>query len=188
MILSLLSYTILALVVAGLGLYVGGAFNQMVRSTREIDRAFGNIDVTLKQRHVELPRLVEICRGYMAHEKGVLEQVTRLRTDYDRAQKTDAKVKTQNRLEQAVNKTLAVAEAYPELKANDLFRHIEHRLTSLENEIADRREFFNTAVTNYNIYIESFPALLLARLFGFGRRAVLELGVGSEPPPATLSS
>jgi LemA protein len=186
-ILSLLSYTILALVVVGLGLYIGGAFNQMVRSAREIDRAFSNIDVMLKQRHDELPRLVEICRGYMSHEKSVFEQITRLRSEFDKAKDVDSKVTTQNRLEQAVTRTRALAEAYPELMSNEHFRHVENRLTTLENQIADRREFFNASVTTYNTFIESFPALLLARTMGFRHRPVLELGVGSKPDLAPLT-
>ena len=190
MVLSLVFYTTLVLVVAGIALYIGGAFNQMVQCGREADRAFANVEVVLKQRHDEIPRLVELCRAYMTHEKSTLETIVRLRTDFTRADKVDAKVETTNSLERQVSRVFGLAEAFPELKANELFRGLQNRLTALEDTTADRRELFNAAVTAYNTFIETFPAMFVARFFGFGRRALLELpasSLSSKPPNLSLN-
>lgn len=186
MILTLISYAAAALVVVGFGLYVVGTYNQMVQSAREVDRAFGNIEVSLKQRHDEIPRLVEICRGYMTHEKSVLENIVRARSRFQQSEDVDTKVETENTLSHDLSRVLALAEDYPDLKANELFRRLESRLTDLENEIADRRELFNASVTAYNIFIQRFPANVLARVFEFRSRPLLELATGGDVPPSTF--
>lgn len=190
MVLSLVFYTTLALVVAGIALYIGGAFNQMVECAREADRAFANVEVVLKQRHDEIPRLVELCRAYMEHEKSTLESIVRLRSDFTRADKVESKVETSNNLERQVSRIFGLAEAYPELKANELFRDLQNRLTALEDSIADRRELFNASVTAYNIFIETYPAMLVARVFGFRPGSLLvlpESDVSSESPSISLN-
>ena len=176
MVLALAFYTIGLLVVVGAGLYVVGAYNQVVFFAREADRAFANVDVSLEQRHDEIPRLVETCRAYMAHEKDVLEHVTLLRTQIQAATDVDSKVVGENALAGLLSRLFVLAEDYPELKANELFLGLQRRLTESENEIADRRESFNASVTAYNTLIESFPALLLAPLFRWRVRATLSLG------------
>lgn len=177
MVLTLALYTIGALVVVGAGLYVVGAYNQVVSFAREADRAFANVDVSLKQRHDEIPGLVETCRGYMAHEKSVLETVVSLRAQLQQAGDVDTKVVAENALTELLTRVFALVEDYPELKANEFFLNLHRRLTEIENEIADRREMFNAAVTAYNILIERFPALVLARIFGWRPRPTLSLGV-----------
>lgn len=177
MVLTLALYTAAALVVAGAGLYVAGAHNQVVSATREADRAFANVDVSLKQRHDEIPALVETCRGYMAHEKNVLESVTSLRLQIQGAGDVDTKVVAENALTELLSRVFVLAESYPELKANELFLNVHERLTAIENKIADRRELFNASVTAYNTLIESFPAWMLARLFGWRARPMLSLGI-----------
>jgi LemA protein len=166
--------------VVGAGLYLAGAYNQMVSSTREADRAFANVEVSLKQRHDELPGLIEVCRGYMAHEKQVLERVIQLRSRFAVAASVDQKVLAENDLGRDLSLLVARAEAYPELKANELFQKIGDRLTAVEQEIADRRELFNAAVTAFNTYIESFPTLLLAPVFQHRPRPLLELDVSRD--------
>ena len=177
MVLTLALYTAGALVAVGVGLYMVGAYNQVVFSTQEADRAFANVDVSLKQRHDEIPRLVEICRGYMAHEKNVLETVASLRTQLQGAHDVDSKVVAENALTELLSRVFVLAENYPELKANELFLSLHTRLTDIENKIADRRELFNASVMGYNTLIESFPALMLARIFGWRARPMLSLGV-----------
>jgi LemA protein len=186
-VLSLVFYTTLVLVVVGIALYVGGAFNQMVQCGREADRAFANVEVILKQRHDEIPRLVELCRAHMEHEKITLEEVVRLRTDFTRSGSVDSKVETANHLERQVSRIFGLAEAYPELKANELFRDLRNRLTTLENTIADRRELFNAAVTAYNTFIETFPAVLVARVFSFSHRTLLGFPASEVTGPPDIS-
>ena len=123
-------------------------YNRLVTLKHNVGMAWSNIDVLLKQRHDELPKLVETCKQYMRYERDTLEAVMRARQ--------------------------AVAEAYPELRANDNFRHLETRITGLENAIADRREFYNDSVNLNNIRIEQFPDVLIARLFAFGPFRLLE--------------
>jgi LemA protein len=169
--------TIAVLVVVGAALYVVGAYNQVVFFAREADRAFANIDVSLQQRHDEIPRLVDTCRAYMAHENSVLDRVATLRTQIQEATDVEGKVVGENALAQLLARVFVLAEGYPELKANELFLRLQSRLTESENEIADRRELFNASVTAYNTLIESFPALVLAGLFRWRVRSTLSLGV-----------
>ena len=177
MVLTLALYTAAALVAVGVGLYVVGAYNQVVSSTQEADRAFANVEVSLKQRHDEIPRLVETCHGYMAHEKNVLEAVTSLRLQIQGAGDVDTKVVAENALGELLSRVFVLAEDYPELKANELFLSLQKRLTDSENKIADRRELFNASVTAYNTLIEGFPALMIARIFRWRSRPTLSLGI-----------
>lgn len=187
MVLSLILYATIALVVVGAGLYLAGAYNQMVSSTREADRAFANVEVSLKQRHDEIPPLVDICRGYMTHEKQTLERLVQLRQRFATAASVDEKVLTENALGRDLSLLAARAESYPELKANELFHQIGHRITKLEDEIADRRELFNAAVTAFNTYVQSFPAVLFAPALGHRARPLLDLAVSDSAEPIRFS-
>jgi LemA protein len=162
---------------AGAGLYLAGAYNQTIAVRLEIERAFANVDVSLKQRHDEIPRLVEICRGYAAYESTTLERLVELRRAFDRAESLEARVESANAVGRDLGRLVAVSEAYPDLKANDQFTRLATRLTSTENEIADRRELFNAAVTAHNNWIQAFPMTLLARLLSFRPAPHLDLGV-----------
>ena len=187
MVLSLTLYATIGLTVVGVGLYLAGAYNQMVTSTREADRAFANVEVSLKQRHDELPPLVEVCRGYMTHERQTLERLVQIRSRFAAAGSVDEKVVVENELGRDLSRLVARAEAYPELKANQLFLQIGNRLTELEGEIADRRELFNAAVTAFNTYVESFPALLFGSVFGHHARPLLDLDVSDKSDSITFS-
>jgi LemA protein len=159
----------------------------MVTCTREADRAFANVEVSLKQRHDELPPLVDVCRGYMNHERQTFERIVQLRTRFAEAGSVDEKVVAENALGRDLSRLVARAEAHPELKANELFLRIGNRLTELEEEIADRRELFNAAVTAFNTYVESFPALLFASVFGHHARPLLDLDVSDQADRITFS-
>lgn len=158
-------------------LYVIVIYNRLVSLKHNVGMSWSNIDVLLKQRHDELPKLVETCKQYMRYERDTLEAVMRARQAVaDAQQRGDlaglGSAETQMRL--GLGQLFAVAEAYPELRANDNFRHLETRITGLENAIADRREFYNDSVNLNNVRIEQFPDVLIARLFAFGPFRLLE--------------
>lgn len=152
-------------------------YNNLVRLKHNVSKAWANIDVLLKQRHDELPKLVETCRQYMGYEQDTLERVMRARSAVsDARQRGDvgALGQAESQLRLGLGNLFAVAEAYPELKADESYRHLQARITALENAIADRREFYNESVNVNNIRIEQVPDVFVARLFGFGPRELLE--------------
>ena len=153
--------------------YAVGIYNTLVRLSNNIDKAWSNIDVILKQRHDELPKLVQVCNSYMTHERETLERVTNARSAYGRSTSVDDKAKAENQLTTALGRLFAVAEQYPDLKANQDFLNVQQRISALENTIADRREFYNDSVNLYNIRIEQIPALWVAQQMGFGARPLL---------------
>jgi len=164
-------------VVLGLGLYVVATYNGLVKLKHDVSRAWSNIDVLMKQRHDELPKLVETCKQYMQYEKDVLERVTKARASVAEARMAGdvgalGAAETQMRI--GLGNLFAVAENYPELKANETFQHLQQRISTLESQISDRREFYNDSVNANNIRVEQFPDLIVARLFGFGLRELLE--------------
>jgi len=175
---SLSSVLILGLILAGL-VYGVIIYNGLVGLKHGVAKAWANIDVLLKQRHDELPKLVETCKQYMAYEQATLEQVMRARAAVAQAREQGdiAQVgAAETELRLGLGQLFAVAEAYPDLKANQTFQHLQGRITDLENSIADRREFYNESVNNNNVRIEQFPDLLIARLFQFTAAELLEFG------------
>lgn len=162
----------------GLIAYLVGTYNTFVRLSNQIDKAWSNIDVLLKQRHDELPKLVDVCNSYMTHERETLEAVTKARAAYDRSMTPDEKARAENRLTGALGTLFAVAEQYPDLKANQEFLHVQQRISLLESSIADRREFYNDAVTLYNIGIEQIPANIIAHQTQYRSRPLLEIPQG----------
>ncbi len=164
-------------VLAAVILYAIVLYNNLVRLKHNVDKAWSNIDVLLKQRHDELPKLVETCKQYMQYEQDTLDKVMQARTAVSQArEKGDVAslgpAETQLRL--GLGNLFAVAEAYPDLKANETFQHLQGRISGLENAIADRREFYNESVNVNNVRIEQFPDVLIARHFGFGPKDLLE--------------
>jgi LemA protein len=139
-------------------------FNNFIRLKNEIERALANIDVLLKQRSDEIPNLIETVKGYMKHEKTLFEDITKARTSIMTAKTLSSKASASNVITDAIKSIFAVAENYPKLQANENFLKLQNRITSLENEIADRREFYNESVTIYNIKRESVPDVLLAKM------------------------
>lgn len=142
-------------------------FNNLVRLRHNVSRAWSNIDVALEQRHDELPKLVEVCRQYMGYEQETLQRVVRARgTVADASRRHDMRAlgAAETELRSGLGALFAVAEDYPDLKANDGFHHLSERISHLEETIADRRELYNDSVNLNNIRIEQFPDALLARL------------------------
>ena len=153
--------------------YVVGIYNMLVRLANNIDKAWSNIDVILKQRHDELPKLVQVCNSYMTHERETLESVTKARSAYGAGLNINDKAQAENQIVGALGKLFAVAEQYPDLKANQEFLAIQQRISALESTIADRREFYNDSVNLFNIAIEQIPALWVAQEIGYTARPLL---------------
>lgn len=164
-------------IIAVVLVYAVVVFNHLVTLKHNVKKAWSNIDVLLKQRHEELPKLVETCRQYMQFEQQTLEKVMQARAAVSQAQAQGdigalGMAETEMRL--GLGNLFAVAEAYPDLKANESFQHLQQRISGLENTIADRREFYNESVNINNIQIEQFPDLIIAGLFRFKAYELLE--------------
>jgi LemA protein len=166
---------VMASLVVGVIIYAISLYNQLVHLLNNIDKAWSNIDVILKQRHDEVPKLVEVCNSYMQHERETLEAVTRARVSYARSSTVEDKAKAENRLVGALGTLFAVAEQYPDLKADREFLTVQQRISAIESSIADRREFYNDSVNVYNIRIGQIPGVLFARLLGYHGRPLLEI-------------
>jgi len=179
---TLTSVVVIVLLIL-LAAYAVLLYNALVRLKHGVSKAWSNIDVMLKQRHDELPKLVETCKQYMQHERGTLEAVISARQAVSNAQaKGDmgALGKAETGLRAGLGQLFALAENYPELKANESFQHLQQRITGLENGIADRRELYNEAVNLNNVRIEQFPDVLVARAFAFKAAALLEFSEGEK--------
>lgn len=170
---SILFFGAIAVVV----LYVILIYNGLVTLKHGVAKAWANIDVLLKQRHDELPKLVEVCKQYRQFEQNTLQRVIEARTQVQsarEAQDIGALGAAEGALRRGLGQLFAVAEAYPELQANDNFMQLQQRITSLENGIADRRELYNDAVNINNVRVEQFPDALIARAFSFEGKPLLE--------------
>ena len=169
-----------------LAIYVVSIYNHLVRIKHNVSKAWSNIDVLLKQRHDEIPKLVETCKQYMKFEQDTLEKVMQARSRVSNAQQAQdipALGIAEGALRMGLGQLFAVAEDYPELRANENFQHLQSRISGLENSIADRREFYNESVNINNIGIEQFPDVIVARLFGFGPRELLEFEASEIADP-----
>ena len=169
---------ITVLLIYGITLY-----NHLVNVKHAVAKAWANIDVLLKQRHDELPKLVEVCKQYKQFEQSTLQKVIEARAQVQAArerQDIPALGQAEGMLRMGLGNIFAVAEAYPELKANENFMQLQTRITSLENGIADRRELYNESVNINNVQIEVFPASIIARLFNFGEKPLLEFSVAEK--------
>jgi LemA protein len=158
---------IILLVVLGAGLWVMGAYNRLVNLKERVRAGWSQIEVLLKRRHDLIPNLVESVRGYAAHESGTLESVIAARNQAVAAKGVQQQAQAEGMLTQALGRLFAVAEAYPELRANQNFMQLQNELTETENGIAGQRQAYNNIVTTYNTSIQQFPTNLIAGPFGF---------------------
>lgn len=168
---------IILVIIVLLVFYLINIYNHLVRIKHNVSKAWSNIDVLLKQRHDEIPKLVETCRQYMKFEQETLEKVMLARSrvsDARKNQDVSGLGMAEGALRMGLGQLFALVEDYPDLKANENFQHLQSRISSLENTIADRREFYNESVNINNIGIEQFPDVIVARMFGFGARELLE--------------
>jgi LemA protein len=171
-------WVVVVLAVLGItAVYAITIYNGLVSLKHAVEKHLANIDVLLKQRHQELPKLVASCKQYMRYELATLEQVIGARNQVAEAQnKGDMQQlgAAESSLRKGLGQLFALAENYPELKANDNFQHLQQRISGLENAIADRREVYNESVNNSNVRIEQFPDVIVARFFGFKEFELLE--------------
>ncbi len=172
---SPITLTAIALALTATGLYAVIVYNGLIRAQNEIGRAWANIDVLLKQRHDEVPNLVACVKGYMEHEHQTLEAVTQARTASVTAASIPQKAQADLLLSGALRSLFAVAEGYPQLKANQNFLALQTRISELEERIADRREFFNDGVNTYNTRIAQIPDVLLARMMKLEPRPMFQV-------------
>ena len=167
---------VLLVIAAVAAVYLIMTYNNLVTVKNNVARAWANIDVLLKQRHDEIPKLVEICKQYKQFEQETLVRVTEARSRVAAAREArniDALGPAEVALRAGVARVFALAEAYPDLKANQSFMQLQSRITGLENAIADRREFYNDSVNVNNIRIEQFPDSIIAGAFGFNEGRML---------------
>jgi len=158
-------------------IYFISIYNNLVRIKHNVSQAWSNIDILLKQRHDELPKLVEVCKQYMEYEGSALEKIIRARSGVSQAREAGdigALGMAEGQLRLGLGSLFAVSEDYPDLKANENFQHLQNRITGLEDAIADRREYYNDSVNINNVRIEQFPDLIIARFFNFKEQALLE--------------
>jgi LemA protein len=167
-------------VIVVLALWIMMIYNSLIAMRQRVNQAFADVDVQLKQRHDLVPNLVETVKGYAAHERGTLEEVVKARNAAIAAQGPAQMAQAENALTGALRQLFALAESYPNLKANQNFQQLQMELTDLENKIAAARRFFNNAVQEYNTGIQQFPAAMLAGTFGFTPREFFDLGGDRE--------
>jgi LemA protein len=163
------------LFVVGMAVYVVILYNELVRLRNDNDRAFANIDVLLKQRHDEIPNLVETVKGYMQHEQQTLTAITQARAASMNAASIGQKAQADAMMTGALRGLFAVAENYPQLKANDNFLKLQTRISELEERIADRREFFNDDVNTYNTRISQVPEVFVASYMSLKPRGLFQV-------------
>jgi len=165
----------LALILLAIIFYTVTIYNGFVALRNNIERNWSNIDVLLKQRFDELPKLIKVCEGYMQHEQRTLEAVIKARSMVNQAHTDEQKVQAQNMLTDTLKSLFMVVEKYPDLKADESFQQLGYRISELEDQIADRREFLNESVNIYNIRIEQFPDVIIARIFNFAKRTLWQI-------------
>jgi LemA protein len=154
-------------VIAVVGFIMVGLYNGLVQGRLGVKEAYSGIDVQLKRRASLIPNLVETVKGYAAHEKDVLENVTRARSMLQQAGTPGQAAEANNMLTQTLRSLFAVAENYPDLKANQNFLDLQHELSDVEEKIAFARQFYNTNVLSYNTKTQTFPSAIFAGIFGF---------------------
>jgi LemA protein len=187
---------LLAFLVGGVAAVLYGVtlYNGLVNLDKSTARAWSNIDVLLKQRHDELPKLVSTVESYMAHERETLQRVIEARSGVEAARGVNETAEASGKLTGALRQLFAVAEGYPDLKADSSFQHLQSRISEVEEQIADRREFYNHAVNQFNIRIHQIPDLFIAGWLNLTDREYfkateedrrdVEIRFSNVPPPA----
>jgi len=173
---------IIGAIVIVVALFVIGLYNRFVSLRNRIDNQWAQLDVQLRRRYDLIPNLVETVKGYASHERETFERVTAARNAGAAAQTVQEQAQAENMLTQALRQLFAVAEAYPELRANENFQQLQAELTNTEGQIATARQIYNDVVLMYNNAIQTFPGVLFAGMFGFGPRQFLEIEAESREP------
>ena len=166
----MIAVIVIVAIVVIIGLFFWLGYNSLVKRRNQVDNAWSQIDVQLKRRHDLIPNLVETVKGYAAHERGTFEAVTQARANAINAQSPADQAQAENVLSGALKSLFAVAEAYPDLKANQNFLNLQEELTSSEDRVAYARQYYNDSVLSYNTQIQKFPTVVLAGMFNFEKR------------------
>jgi LemA protein len=161
-----------------------GIYNRLVTLRNRIDNAWSQIDVQLRRRYDLIPNLVETVKGYAAHERETLEQVVQARSAAMSAQTVKERSEAENALTGTLKSLFALAESYPDLKANQNFLMLQEELAGTESKIAYARQFYNDSVMTYNTAIQVFPSNIVANIFGFGEREYFEIEEAAREPVA----
>ncbi len=172
---ALIVVGLLGFAAVGAGVYWMTIYNGLIVVKNDILKAWANIDVLLKQRHDEIPKIVKACEAYMQYEKGALAKVIELRGAAQNAQGVEAKAQAEGELSAGLRQVFALAEHYPQLQAQSSFQQLQSRISDLENQLADRREFYNESVNTYNIRIQSFPDSVVAGKMGLAPREMFRI-------------
>lgn len=167
---------IVIVVIVLLIFWVIGIYNNLVTLRNNRENAFANIDVQLKMRHDIIPQLVATVKGYAQHESSTLEKVVAARTSAMNATTINDKIEAENALTHAMLNLRAVAEAYPDLKANQNFLQLQNEISDIENKLAATRRYFNSATKELNSGVQRFPAVLFASMFGFHTEPLFDVG------------
>ncbi len=170
-----MEWIIVAVVVIGFALFAIGGYNGLVKLRNLVEEAFATMDVYLKKRYDLIPNLVETVKGYAAHEAGTLEKVVKARNMAASAGSVEDRIQGENMLTGALKSLFALAEAYPDLKANANFMDLQAQLQKVEEDIANSRKYYNATVREYNTRTEVFPYNIIAGLFKFTRKALFEV-------------
>ncbi|NPV79300.1 MAG: LemA family protein [Firmicutes bacterium] len=173
---------ILLVILLAIALLLVSIYNGLVSLRQRVKNAWSQIDVQLKRRYDLIPNLVETVKGYAAHEKETFEMVTRARAQMASAKTVAEQAEAQNAITGALRTLFAVAEAYPDLKANQNFMMLQEELAGTENKIAYARQFYNDTVMKYNTMIQSFPSNIIAGMFGFKQEEFFEIEESSREP------
>ena len=173
---AIIALTFVVFLVVGAILYYVSVYNGLVVLSKNITKNWANIDVLLKQRHDEIPKLIGVCEGYMKYERETLEEITAARTACIQAKTVGDSAQAEGQLSGLLKNLFAVAENYPDLKANQNFLQLQQRISYLENQIADRRELYNDSVNIYNIRINQIPDMFVARSMGLSAQEMFKVG------------
>ncbi|HTY08309.1 MAG TPA: LemA family protein [Candidatus Edwardsbacteria bacterium] len=179
---TLILIAFLVLVIAAI-MYFIAIYNQLVQVKVNIDKSWANIEVLEKQRFDEIPKLVKICEGYMQYERETLEKVIAARTKYLDAGTPAQKAAAGADMSGALKTLFAVAENYPQLKADENFVHLQDRVTALENDLADRREFYNESVAVFNTRIKQVPDMFVANMLGYQPKEMYQVAAEEKKSP-----
>lgn len=171
---------IILVVVAGLGIWVISAYNGFVKLRNMVEEAFSTMDVYMKKRYDLIPNLVETVKGYATHEAATLENVVQARNMAQSATTAEGRIEGDNMLTGTLKSLFAIAEAYPDLKANTNFIDLQNQLRVVEEDIANSRKYYNAVVRDYNTRTEVFPNSIIARLFQFVRKPMYEVDAPEE--------
>ncbi len=178
----MLWWVIVLIVVGVVALFIILLYNSLIRLRNQVRNSFAQIDVQLKRRNDLIPNLVEAVKGYMKHEKSILENVTKARSAILKAKTVTEKSKASNKLTETLKSLFAVAENYPKLRANENFLQLQEEITGTENKIAYSRQHYNDIVMIFNTKIQTFPNNMFARMLNFKKEALFETAEAERKP------